>query len=391
MALETFPYKDIIHRCFRCGYCKFPVNWTDVNNCPPYARFRMESYSCGGRLWLTRAWLNGELNWSEHLAEILYSCTTCKNCEIMCPLRFNIDIVNMVIAARNEMVERGTLPRSVKTFLENIALYGNPYGIRRSLRGAWAEQDGIETYNGHEYLLYAGCAGSYDDRAQEALKTLAKILRETGLSFGILGQEECCDGNEVKSLGEMGLFHELAEMNISLFKKYNIKKIITFSPHAYNAFKNYYLPYGGDFSVFHYTHILYRLIVEGRVRFTQALKKTVTFHDPCFLGRWNNEYEIPRKIIKAIPGLKFVEMRKNREGSLCCGGGSGNFSIDLLAGKDSPARKRVKEAYEAGAELLITACPKCLIMLNNAVKEEDLEGHMAVKDLSEIVLDACKK
>jgi len=391
MALNNFPYKDTIHRCFRCGYCKFPVNWMDVNNCPPYARFRMESYSCGGRLWLTRAWLNDQLEWSEHFAEILYSCTTCKNCEIKCPLRFNVDIVNMVVAARNIMVEGGRIPKPVKSFLQNIEIYGNPYGLGRSHRGTWAEENGVERYKDQEYLLYAGCAGSYDERAKKALKALSRLFKQAGLSFGILGNEENCDGNEVKSLGEKGLFDMLAETNINLFKKHKIKNIITFSPHAYNTFKNYYPEYGGDFSVFHYAHILQMLIVEGKIKFIETHKIKVTFHDPCFLGRWNNEYEIPRKIINAVPGMELMEMKKNREGSLCCGGGAGNFSIDLLGGKGSPARRRIREACEVGAHVLITTCPKCLIMLNNAVKEEDLEGHIAVRDLSEIVLDACKR
>jgi len=176
MTLNNFPYKDIIHRCFRCGYCKFPVNWTDVNNCPPYARFRMESYSCGGRLWLMRAWLNEQLEWSEHLAEILYACTTCKNCEIKCPLRFSGDIVNMVIASREAMVEKGTIPNKVKTFLENVELYGNPYGLSKSRRASYL-YDSVERFKRHEYLLYIGCAGSYDDRAKKAVLALTIILK----------------------------------------------------------------------------------------------------------------------------------------------------------------------------------------------------------------------
>ncbi len=391
MALKDFAYGDTIHRCFRCGYCKFPVNWMDVNNCPPYARFRMETYSCGGRLWLTRAWLNEQLEWSEHLAEILYSCTTCKNCEIKCPLRFNVDIVNMIVAARSEMVERGRLPKNIKTFLENIELYGNPYGSGRTQRNIWAEDEGIDKYSSHEYLLYVGCAGSYDIRAQKATKALAGILKKTGVSFGILGDEENCDGNEVQKMGETGLFEALARGNIYLFKKFGIQKIIVLSPHAFNTFKNHYPEFGGNFSIFHYTHILYNLIADGMITFTDTFKRKVTYHDPCFLGRWNNEYEIPRNIIKAIPGIEFIEMEKHREGALCCGGGAGNFSIDLLGGgKESPARRRIREAYEAGADVLATACPKCLIMLDNAVKEEGFENRLVVRDISEIVLDACK-
>ncbi len=386
MSLADFKYADIIHRCFRCGYCKFPVNWEDVNNCPPYSRFRMESYSCGGRLWLTRAWLNDQIKWTEHLAEILYSCTTCKNCVIKCPLRFNVDIVNMVIAARGEMVESGRLPSVVKRFLENVELYGNPYGESKTRRGEWAERTGVEKYHGQEYLLYVGCTGSYDSRAQKAARALAEVMIKAGVSFGVLGSEENCDGNEVQNLGESGLFEILAENNIEQFKKTGVQKIITFSPHAYNAMKNYYHQYGGFFEVFHYTQILYSLIENGKINKLKSPNTKITFHDPCFLGRWNEEYEAPRAILSAVEGAEFVEMDKNREGAVCCGGGGGNFQIDLLGGSEnSPARRRVREAYKTGANILAVACPKCLVMLNDAVTSEELADRLEVMDISEIV------
>ncbi len=389
MALKDFAYGDTIHRCFRCGYCKFPANWVDVNNCPPYARFRMETYSCGGRLWLSRAWLNGQIDWTEHLAEVLYSCTTCRNCEVKCPLRFNVDIVNMVVAARGEMVEAGRLPAAVKNFLQNVELYGNPYGTGRSSRGAWAEGTEIERYNGHEYLFYVGCTGSYDARARRSALALSQILRRAGVSFGVLGNEENCDGNEVHKLGEQGLFEVLAQDNITRFKGLGVKKIITLSPHAFNAFKNHYPAYGGDFSIFHYTHVINGLLKAGRIRFSDNMHVRVAYHDPCFLGRWNNEYEAPREILKAIPGVDLVEMEKNRESALCCGGGGGNFQIDLLGGSEnSPARRRIREALKAGARVLAVACPKCLIMFEDAVKSEGLEENLSVLDISEIAAKA---
>lgn len=391
MPMAEFPYKDLIHRCFRCGYCKFPSNWMDVNNCPPYARFRMETYSCGGRLWLTRAWLNAQLEWTEHLAEILYSCTTCRNCEIKCPLRFNVDIVNMVVAARSEMVEAGRLPSAVKSFLENVELHGNPYGASRAKRDVWAAGQGIEHYNGQEYLLYAGCTGSYDTRAQKSTIELAQILRKAGISFGILGTDENCDGNEVLKLGEEGLFEALAEENTALFKKLGIQRIITLSPHAFNAFKNHYPQYGGNFTVFHYTQILSDLIKSKILKPDKKNNVRVSYHDPCFLGRWNNEYETPREILKGIPGIELVEMEKNRDSALCCGGGAGNFQIDLLGGsKDSPSRRRVREAAATGADILAVACPKCLIMLEDAVKSEELESSLKVMDIAEVLAEACR-
>lgn len=390
MLPKNFEYEDIIHRCFRCGYCKFPVNWSDVNNCPPYARFRMETYSCGGRLWLTRAWLNGQIEWTEHLSEILYACTTCKNCEIKCPLRFNVDIVNMVVAARAEMVERGRLPSPVKSFLENIELHGNPYGAAKDLRDTWARGTEIEKYNRHDYLFYVGCAGSYDTRARQSARALAEVLRTAGISFGILGNEENCDGNEVRNLGERGLFEMLAQANITLFQKRGIQNIITLSPHAFNAFRNRYPQYGGDFSVLHYTRMVYDLLKDRRLDLSHGFGARVTYHDPCFLGRWNSEYETAREILKVIPAVELVEMEKNRESALCCGGGGGNFSMDLLGGSEhSPSRRRVREARMTQADVLAVACPKCLVMLEDAVKAEGLEGSLIVRDISEIVAEAC--
>ncbi|HOJ43774.1 MAG TPA: (Fe-S)-binding protein [Syntrophorhabdaceae bacterium] len=385
MTFKDYKYSDIIHRCFKCGYCKFPENWIDVNNCPPYGRFRMESYSCGGRLWLTRAWLTEQLKWSEHLAEILYACTTCKNCEVKCPLRFSGDIVNMVVAAREVMVEKGTIPNKVKTFFENVELYGNPYGLSKSQRASWAN-NGIERFNSHKYLLYVGCAGSYDERAKKAIFALARILKKAGVSFGILAEDEVCDGNEIRSLGEQGLFEILAEQNIEMFKKNGVRDVITFSPHAYNVFKNYYPASGGNFNVYHYTHILYDLLLQKRLRLKDSRGLKITYHDPCFLGRWHKEYEIPRQVIRAIPDAQFIEMEKSRDASLCCGGGSGNFYIDLLGGSpDSPARRRIREALTTGADIVATSCPKCLIMLEDAAKEEGLDQVLTVKDLSEII------
>jgi Fe-S oxidoreductase len=386
MTLADFKYADTIHRCFRCGYCKFPTDWTDVNNCPAYARFRLETYSCGGRLWLTRAWLNGDIQWTEHLAQILYSCTACKNCEIKCPLRFNVDILNMITAAKSEMVELGKIPAAVKEFLENIQRQGNPYGNSRAKRGECLEGTGVEPYRGQDYLYYVGCEGSYDTRAQQTARALAKVLQKAGVSFGVLGNEENCDGNEVSKLGEEALFEMLAEDNIARFKSLGVKKIVTLSPHSYNAMKNDYPKYDGSFEVLHYTQLLQNLIQEGKLRFSGKLNARVTYHDPCFLGRWNGEYDAPRAILNSIPGIELIEMEKTKDAALCCGGGSGNFYMDSLGGsEDSPARRRVREAHKTGVNVLSVACPNCLTMFEDAVKAEGLEGSLAVKDISEIV------
>jgi Fe-S oxidoreductase len=170
-----------------------------------------------------------------------------------------------------------------------------------------------------------------------------------------------------------------------------VRKIIVYSPHAYNAVKNYYQQYGGNFEVFHYTQILWDFMKSENTDPSNGLRTKVAFHDPCFLGRWNNEYEAPRDLLRVIKGVELIEMDKNREGALCCGGGAGNFSIDLLGGSEtSPARRRVREALNAGANILAVTCPKCLVMLDDAVKSEGLEDKLLVMDISEIVANTCE-
>ncbi len=378
-------YTEHIHRCFRCGYCKFPSNYMNYN-CPSYNRFRFETYSTGGRLWLLWAWIKKEVEWSEHLAKIMFSCVTCKNCVEHCPMKFKSDIVDWIVSARNDIIEKEAVPSEVRDFLNNIRKYGNPWGAARNKRDVWAE--GVRRYKpGDEFLFYVGCVGSYDERGQRMARNFAELLDKAGISYGILGSEEECDGNEVYMLGEKGLFQELAEKNTKKFKELNAKKVVTLSPHAYNVMKNKY-PRGETLEVFHYTQLLLKMIQRGKLKLSE-LNVKVTYHDPCFLGRYNNIYEVPRKILKNIPGVKLIEMDRNRENSFCCGGGSGNFVMDLLGNsEETPSKIRIREAYETGAEILAVACPSCLIMLDDAVKNEGLEDELVVKDITEVLKEA---
>lgn len=252
------------------------------------------------------------------------------------------------------------------------------------------EGTGIEEYQGQEFLYYVGCVGSYDTRGQETARVLGKVLQKAGVSFGVLGNDENCDGNEVKNLGEETLFEMLAEENVSQFQGLGVQKIVTLSPHSYNAMKNDYPILNGELDVQHYTQLLQRLLRNGSLDVSGGYTATVTYHDPCFLGRWNEEYDAPRAVLKAIPGVQLVEMERNMNSALCCGGGGGNFYIDLLGGsEDSPARRRVREVSETGASVLVVACPNCLTMLEDAVKAEGFEDRLTVKDIAEIVGEAC--
>jgi Fe-S oxidoreductase len=302
-------------------------------------------------------------------------------------MKFAPDIVDWIVGARSDMVEKGRIPPRVARFFEAVYGYGNPLKLLRSDRAAWA--NGTKMYApGDEYLLYVGCLGSYDENGQKMAKSLVDVFNAAGVSFGILGNDEECCGNEVYMLGEMGLFQTLVEKNNQKFKELGVKKIVTVCPHGYNVMKNRYSALGGSFEVYHYTQLLYDLINKNKVKLNRN-KAKVTYQDPCFLGRYNKIYDEPRQILRSIPGVELVEMEKNRADAFCCGGGSGNFVMDLLAGgEESPARIRVREAYETGASILAVACPSCLTMFTDAVKTEDLDGKLAVKDISQIVKES---
>jgi Fe-S oxidoreductase len=207
------------------------------------------------------------------------------------------------------------------------------------------------------------------------------------VEIGILAENELCDGNEVRAVGETGLFDLLAEQNSALFRKLGVKKIITLDPHAFNAFKNYYPREDGAPEAYHYTQILAPLFKSGRIALKGGAQR-VTYHDPCYLGRHNKEYDAPRDIIMAVAGLELREMDRNREDAFCCGGGGGNFFTDLGGGgANSPARIRIREALDTGAEVVATACPQCAKMLDDAAKAEGLDGRIVIRDIAEIIAD----
>jgi Fe-S oxidoreductase len=291
----------------------------------------------------------------------------------------------MIIAAREEAVADGLVMSQIARFFQNIEAYGNPYRELRQHRGRWAEGTGIEPYHGQEFLFYVGCVGSFDEKGQRAARAVGELLLKAGVSFGILGPDEECDGNEVLILGESRIFQMLREKNTRLFQQAGVKKIITLSPHAYNVFRN---EYPDSFEIFHYTSIIRDLIAEGKLKPASKLNLRVTYHDPCFLGRQAGEYEAPREILKAVPGLKLVEMARNHQNSFCCGGGSGNFYTDFLGGQDSPSRMRVREAAKTGANTLAVACPTCALMLTEAVKDEGMAEKLVVKDTAEILKES---
>jgi Fe-S oxidoreductase len=289
---------------------------------------------------------------------------------------------------RRELVNRGYAPPLARDYFKSILQYGNPFKLPEEERAKWAEGTGIEPYSGQEYLYYVGDIGSYDERGQRCARAVGECLVELGVSFGILGEKEVSDGNEVNTMGECaedGLFQFLAEKNVQHLNELGVRKVVTLSPHGYNAMKNDYPRFGGDFEVVHYTHLLADLPGQNHAGLSEY-EKRVAYHDPCYLGRHNKQYDVPREVLKNVPGIDIIEMECSREHAFCCGGGGGNFFTDMLGNqKNSPNRIRARQAYESGAQVLAVACPMCAKMLEDGIKAENLERSMEVKDIAEIV------
>jgi len=387
--------REGIFLCMGCGVCRGVWSRKGEGMCPVFATgVGFEDSIPRGRVTVAQDILDGQLSYSKGLANSLFRCTQCANCLVLCGAieeetgRSIVDIPKIVEAMKADVVDFGLAPPKVRDFLENIQKYGNPYGEPADKRGKWPENIAVKKYQpGDEYLLYIGCVGSYDTRSQQAARALVELLQQAGVSFGILGNEEMCDGNEVLRLGERELFQYMAEENIKSYKKLEVKNIITLSPHAYNVMKNEYPRLGAEFNVMHYTQFLSTLMKNNKLSISSKFKGLVTYHDPCFLGRCNGEYEAPREVLTSVGSLSLVEMRRSREYSFCCGGGGANFYTDLIDGSEnSPSRIRVREALETGAAVIAVACPVCITMLEDGIKAEEVEGKIMVKDISEILV-----
>lgn len=316
----------------------------------------------------------------------VWECFSCKQCEINCPQR--IPIARDVAEIRAAIMEsKPTLiPTTIRDLNKNLLNRGNEFGLSKWERTTWAEGLDVPLIkDGTKQILYfVGCAEAADLRDRKVARAMVRVLRKAGIDFGILGEEEVCASDAALQTGESGLFEELARTNIANFKKYNVARIVTTSPHVYHVIKNEYPKYGGNFEVWHYVEFLSELIDKGLLRLTREVNKAVTYHDSCFLGRYNGVFDMPRKILQAIPGLKLVEMSKNREQAECCGGGGGGMWMEIPAG-ERVAEKRVAQAVETGAEILAVACPWCRSMFDDAIKSRNLEEKITVEHILELV------
>ena len=294
--------------------------------------------------------------------------------------------MDIIVGLRSILVERGEVPPTIIDALENIYKFGNPFGLSRAKRAEWARDLNVRRVseeNKAELLYFVGCVPSYETRAQEVARSIAVTLNRLGIDFSILGEKENCCGNEVYSLGERGLFEILMEENSKLFKQYGVNKIITTSPHCFNALKNRYKLDGIE--VQHYTQFFADLIDRSQLKFLKRIDKKVAFHDPCYLGKHNNIFDEPRKILENIPGVKLIELEHSKARSICCEGGGGRMWYDPPGEESRLAEDRIREALEAGADILAVACPFCLLTLEDAAKKTGNYGKIEIKDIMEVI------
>jgi Fe-S oxidoreductase len=325
--------------------------------------------------------------------EEIWACTTCRNCEDQCPV-MNEHVDKIIDLRRYLVLTEGKMDADAQRAMTNIERQGNPWGLNRKEKEDWRElRDDVvvptvkemkKADEEFEYLFWVGAMGSYDNRSQKIALSFAKLLNEAGVKFAILGNKEKNSGDTPRRLGNEFLFQELATKNIEEFEKNEVKKIVTIDPHAYNIFKNEYPDFGLDVEVYHHTELLAKLVKEGKLVPKHALNETITFHDSCYLGRYNEVYDAPRDILKAIPGVTLKEMERNRDTAMCCGAGGGLMWMEEETGHRINVA-RTEQALSVNPSVISSGCPYCLTMLSDGTKAKEVEENVDTLDVAELL------
>ncbi len=416
-SVEQFTWKQLMDgdACTRCGRCQ--------DNCPAYLTEKplspkkivndvkaamderipkmMEAKKAGA----DPAAVESKMLIGEHVLEDeIWSCTNCGACLENCPVQ--IEHVNKINDMRRyKVLMEGSMAGELQTTLTNMENNSNPFGFGFAGRGDWVTPElGIKTLAEDpevDFLYYVGCYASFDKRNQKVGTALVKILQKAGYKVGILGAEEACCGDAAMRAGNEYLFHALATQNLELFKAYGVKKIITTCPHGYNVIKKEYpkfakvgvgsdgAPLEANYEVYHHTEIIMDLIKRGQIKLVDGLNEKITYHDSCMLGRYNEIYDEPRNILKAIPGTEYVEMSRHHRKSFCCGAGGARMFIEEHLGTRIN-QFRTKDAQATGATKIGTACPFCLTMLSDGANELDIQN-LQTFDLAEYVFNSMEK
>jgi Fe-S oxidoreductase len=320
--------------------------------------------------------------------EALWACTTCRACETICPVVVE-HVPRLVDIRRDQVMMKGDFPPEALTAFKGMEDNYNPWNLNWSERQTWARGLDVPTLSekgSTPLLLWTGCSGAYDKRNMKVVQALVSILKEAKVEFAILGNEEKCCGDSARRMGHELLFQTLAEANVETFGRYGVKRIVCTCPHCFNTLANEYYQLGGEFEVVHHGDLIRSLIEEGQIAMPARDKRTGSwaYHDPCYLGRYNNIYDPPRESLERATGGKVTELAGHRNRSTCCGGGGGRMWLEEEKGKEL-INLRVEDVSRAGVDAVATACPFCLTMLSDGLSEMD---NIAVSDVAEVVAAA---
>ena len=414
--LEDFTWAQLMNldACMHCGRC--------LEYCPTFAtdkplRPRDLILEIGGYMADQGGLFSGELGAGQNSAryrwgegpereliggvvstEELWDCTTCGACMEQCPVL--IEHVPLIVGMRRNLVlEQSEFPDELTNVFNNLERLNSPYQFPPNQRDAWTKKmaqpvrimaEAAAAEEEVEVLFFVGCLGSFDSRNQRTTMALARILQAAGINFAILGKEETCTGDPARRVGNEYLAQMMAMQTVETLNQYSFKKIVTACPHCFNAIKNEYPEIGGNYEVVHHSELISQLIAEGRIALDPAseiARGKVTYHDPCYLGRYNSVYDDPRSVVSALPGAELTEMRRNRNHSFCCGGGGGRLFMEETRGSRIN-RARVTEALDTGAEILAASCPFCMTMFEDGINGVEANDRLQVRDIAELVAAA---
>ncbi|MHB8906533.1 MAG: (Fe-S)-binding protein, partial [Melioribacteraceae bacterium] len=321
--------------------------------------------------------------------EELWACTTCMACVQECPVTIE-HVDSIVDMRRNLVLGESNFPSELNTIFKNIETNFTPWAFNAQDRANWAEGMNIKTMAedpNTEYLFWVGCAGSFDARYQKVTKAFATLMKNANVDFRILGVEEKCNGDTARRLGNEYLAQMMMQENVETLNNYGVKKIVTGCPHCYNSLKNEYPQFGGNFEVVHHTELINQLLDEGKIKLkNEEVKSKISYHDSCYLGRYNSIYDSPRDSLKMINGVELLEMERNRDKGFCCGAGGGRMFLEETEGTRIN-NNRAEEALGTKADTVASACPFCMTMMNDGIKSFDKQDEVQVKDIAEIVLE----